>query len=100
MLPYARGISIVFRTIHIAAIGILLGGHVFAVPDSRFLPFHYLSIISGVGLIGTELYNSCKWVYQGKGILVLIKLREVVAAVVVFWEQRVGRVLTLSGVEA
>lgn len=92
MLPYARGISILFRTVHIAAIGILLGGHVFAVPASRLLPFLYLSIISGAGLIGIELYSSCKWVYQGKGILVLIKLL-VVAAAAVFWEQRVWLLL-------
>jgi len=92
VLPYARGISILFRTVHIAAIGILLGGHVFAVSESRLLPLLYLSIISGAGLIGIELYSSCKWIYQGKGMLVLIKLL-VVAAVAVFWEQRVWLLL-------
>ena len=92
MLPYARGISIFFRTVHIAAIGILLGGHVFAVHDSRLLPLLYLSIVSGAGLIGIELYSSCKWIYQGKGILVLFKLLTV-AAVAVFWEQRVWLLL-------
>ncbi len=91
-LPYARGISITFRTVHIAAIGILLGGHVFAVSDVRLLPWLYLSIVSGTGLIGIELYSSCKWLYQGKGILVLVKLL-LVAAVAVFWEQRVWLLL-------
>ncbi len=92
MLPYARGISILFRTLHIAAIGILLGGHVFAIPESRLLLWLYLSIVSGTGLIGIELYSSCKWVYQGKGVLVLVKLLLIVA-VVVFWEQRVWLLL-------
>jgi hypothetical protein len=78
--------------VHIAAIGILLGGHVFAVPDMRLLAFLYLSIVSGAGLIGIELYSSCKWFYQGKGLLVLIKLL-LVAAVAVFWEQRVWLLL-------
>ncbi len=92
VLPYARGISITFRTVHIAAIGILMGGHVFAVPDVRLLPWLYLSLVSGTGLIGIELYSSCKWLYQGKGILVLVKLL-LVAAVAVFWEQRVWLLL-------
>ncbi len=92
MLPYARGISILCRTIHIAATGILLGGHVFAIPESRLLTLLYLSILSGAGLIGIELYSSCKWVYQGKGVLVLIKLL-LVAAVAIFWEQRVWLLL-------
>jgi hypothetical protein len=92
VLPYARGVSILFRTAHIAAIGILFGGHVFDVSHARLLPWLYLSIVSGAGLIGIELYSSCKWVYQGKGVLVLVKLL-LVAAVAVFWEQRVWLLL-------
>ena len=92
MLPYARGVSILFRTAHIAAIGILFGGHVFDISHTRLLPWLYLSIVSGAGLIGVELYSSCKWVYQGKGVLVLVKLL-LIAAVAVFWEQRVWLLL-------
>ena len=58
VLPYARGISIAFRTVHIAAIGILLGGPVFAVPEVRLLPWLSLSLVSGTWLIGIELYRS------------------------------------------
>ena len=92
VLPYARGISILFRTAHIAAIGILFGGHVFDISHGRLLLWLYLSIVSGAGLIGIELYSSCKWVYQGKGVLVMVKLL-LVAAVAVFWEQRVWLLL-------
>jgi hypothetical protein len=94
VLPYARAISIGLRTFHIAAIGILLGGHVFDVPADRLFVWLLLSLISGAGLIGIELYSSCKWVYQGKGVLVLLKLL-LVAAVVVWWEQRVALLLTV-----
>lgn len=87
-LPYARAISIGFRTLHIAAIGVLLGGHVFNMPADRLYVWLVLSLISGVGLMGVELYSSCKWVYQGKGVLVFLKLI-LVAAVAVWWEQRV-----------
>ncbi len=92
VLPYARAISIGFRTFHIAAIGILLGGHVFALPATSLFPWLILSIVSGVGLMGIELYSSCKWLYQGKGVLVLVKLL-LIAAVAVFWTQRVWLLL-------
>lgn len=91
-LPYARAMSIALRTVHIAAVGILLGGHVFEVTAVRLLPWLSLSIISGAGLIGIELYSSCKWLYQGKGVLVLLKLL-LIAAVAVFWEQRLWLLL-------
>ena len=91
-LPYARALSIALRTLHIATVGILLGGHAFEVPAVRLLPWLSLSIISGAGLIGLELYSSCKWLYQGKGVLVLLKLL-LIAAVAVFWEQRLWLLL-------
>ncbi len=91
-VPHARAISITFRTFHLAAIGILLGGHVFEVPSDRLLPWLYLCIASGAGLMGVELYSSCKWFYQGKGVLVLVKLL-LTALVAVFWEQRVWLLL-------
>ena len=91
-LPHARAISIALRTLHIAAVGTLLGGHTFEVAAVRLLPWLYLSLLSGAGLIGVELYSSCKWLYQGKGVLVLLKLL-LIAAVAVFWEQRVWLLL-------
>ena len=91
-LPYARAMSIALRTVHIAAVGILLGGHAFEVSAVRLLPWLYVSIVSGAGLIGLELYSSCKWLYQGKGVLVLLKLL-LIAAVAVCWEQRLWLLL-------
>jgi hypothetical protein len=84
--------SIALRTVHIAAVGILLGGHTFDVTAGRLLPWLSLSIVSGAGLIGLELYSSCKWLYQGKGVLVLLKLL-LIAAVAVCWEQRLWLLL-------
>jgi hypothetical protein len=97
VLPYARALSIGLRTFHITAIGILLGGHVFALPADRLFVWLLLSLISGVGLIGVELYSSCKWLYQGKGMLVLLKL-VLVAAVAIWWEQRVWLLLVVLAI--
>jgi hypothetical protein len=94
VLPHARAISIAFRTLHIAAIGILLGGHVYDIASSRLLFWLYGSVLSGIGLVGVELYSSCKWLYQGKGVLVLVKLL-LLGLVPWFWEQRAWLLLVI-----
>ena len=73
-LPHARAWNIGFRTAHIAATGILLGGHVFDVAEARLRVALYLSILTGACLSAIEAYPSCRWVYQGRGVLTLFKL--------------------------
>ena len=67
--------------------GILLGGHVFDVPAHRLILFLYLTIASGACLILLELYSSCRWIYLGKGVTVILKVALVIAAGV-WWEDR------------
>ncbi len=55
-LPGARAWSISFRTLHLAAFVILLGGHTFAVDAEKLLPSLWLTILSGIGLIALEAY--------------------------------------------
>lgn len=55
-LPGARAWSIAFRTLHLAAFAILLGGQPFAVDAEKLLPSLWLTILSGIGLIALEAY--------------------------------------------
>jgi hypothetical protein len=87
-IPYERGINIALRTAHLMTSGILLGGHVFDVPAHQLILFLYLTIASGIGLILLELCASCRWIYLGKGVMVILKLGLVIAAGV-WWEHRV-----------
>jgi len=87
-VPGERGINIALRTAHLMTSGILLGGHAFDVPAHRLILFLYLTIASGAGLILLELYSSCRWIYLGKGVTVILKLSLVIAAGV-WWEHRV-----------
>lgn len=87
-IPYERGINIVFRTAHLMTFGLLLGGHAFDLAPHRLILFLYLTVASGVGLMTLELYRSCRWIYLGKGVLVILKVSLVIAAGV-WWEQRV-----------
>jgi len=91
-VPWERGMNIGLRTAHLMTSSILLGGHVFDVQPSRLLVYLLLTIASGSGLILLELYRSCRWIYLGKGILVLVKLALLVAAAV-WWEHRVALLL-------
>ncbi len=74
VLPYARVWNIVFRTAHIAVTGILFGGHVFDVATEQLVIWLYLSIATGIFLIAIEAYPSCRWFYQGRGIMVFCKI--------------------------
>lgn len=92
-LPRSRAWSIAFRTIHLAAFGLLLGGHAFAVDPDKLLPSLWLTILSGLGLIALEMYASgLYWLFLGKGIMVAVKLG-LLLAIPVFWEARVALLL-------
>ena len=87
-IPHERWINIALRTAHLMTSSILLGGHVFDVSADRLILSLYLTIASGVGLVLLELYTSCRWIYLGKGALVLLKIVLLIAAGV-WWDQRV-----------
>jgi hypothetical protein len=87
-IPLERAINIALRTLHLMTSSVLMGGHVFDVAPSRLIPFLALTIASGVGLMVLELYSSFRWIYLGKGVLVLVKLALLVAAAV-WWDRRV-----------
>lgn len=73
-IPYARVWSILFRALHILAISILVGGHAFNAPADQLRPLLYLAIVSGVGMAWIEAYPFWQALFQGWGILLMIKL--------------------------
>jgi hypothetical protein len=73
-LPFARAWNVGSRTVHLAATGTLLGGHVFGAPADDLLPWLWLGIASGAVMFGVELYSSCDWLTQIGGLAVVAKL--------------------------
>jgi hypothetical protein len=73
-LPGARVWNMALRTAHLAAMGVLLGGHVFDLPPERLLAWLYAAAITGAGLAAVEAYPSCSWCYEGRGVTTLAKL--------------------------
>jgi hypothetical protein len=94
VLPHARAWNIGFRTAHIAVIGILLGGHFFEVPEDRLRAMLGLALATGLALIFIEAYPSCRWFYQGRGVLVLLKLG-LLAIIPLLWDHRVPILLVI-----
>jgi len=93
-LPGERAIRMALRTAHIATTGILIGGHFFGIESARLLPWLWAAVATGAAFIVVELYGSCIWLVQGRGLLTLAKL-VLLALVPVFWAQRVWLLLAV-----
>jgi hypothetical protein len=88
-IPYARAWNIALRTAHIAVTGILFGGHVFDIPAATLYLWLYLTILTGAVLVFLEAYPHVYWIYQGRGVFVLVKLL-LLCLIPWLWEYRVA----------
>jgi hypothetical protein len=84
-----RAANIGFRTAHIGVTGALFGGHVFNVPAPALLPFLWVAIATGAGLILIESHFGSRWLHQGNGLMVLAKLA-LLCVVPFAWSARVA----------
>jgi hypothetical protein len=73
-IPYSRAWNIAARTVHLAATGTLLGGHVFGVPAVRLETALWLAIGSGAALVALEMWASVHWAHQGCALMLYAKL--------------------------
>lgn len=99
-LPHARAWNVVFRTAHLAAVGTLLGGHVFGVPHDRLLVWLWASIGTGAVLMAIEAFATLDWLMQVSGLLVVLKLL-LLLLILVAWDARVAvlySVVAIAGI--
>lgn len=86
------------RTGHLAAFGLLVGGHAFGADPGRLLAPLYATILTGLGLIALEVCSlGLHWLFLGKGVAVAVKLA-VLLAVPFFWEARVPLLLVVVAI--
>jgi len=88
--------NIALRTAHIAAMGILLGGHAYDVPACQLRPMLWCTVGTGIILGALESGGRLLWFHQGRGLLTLGKLI-LMAAVPWFWEYRLPILLAVLG---
>ncbi|MFQ5519789.1 MAG: hypothetical protein ACE5FK_00185 [Candidatus Methylomirabilia bacterium] len=93
-IPHERTWNVAFRTVHLIAFGLVLGGHAWEVEPGRLLGAFWVTVLSGVALMGLELFKSLEWVFLGKGIMVLAKLG-LLLLVPVFWDARLPLLLAV-----
>lgn len=93
-IAHERAWNVGFRTLHLMAFGVLLGGHVWGRPAEELLPALAMTAASGAALMGLELYKSFHWLFLGKGLVVLAKL-VLLLLVPLFWEARVALMLAV-----
>ncbi len=86
--PYRRTTRSILRTLHILAMGTLLGGHIFEQPVEVLEPWLWATVISGLLLLATDMHASMNVFFQMHGIVVLIKMT-LLLFIPVFWDHRV-----------
>jgi hypothetical protein len=94
-IPHARWWKIAFRTAHLMATGILLGGHAFGAPPDPMSGLLWAAAITGGALILLEAGLTLHWLFEGWGALVIVKLA-ILALVPICWDWRLP--LTLAAV--
>ena len=90
----ARLWNIAARTTHLAAMGILLGGHAFDRSRENLLPYLVATVITGVALAALEAGPRLLWFHQLRGLMTLAKL-VLLAGVPLFWPQRMVLLLVV-----
>jgi len=87
-LPHARAWNVGARTVHLAATGVLLGGHFFGAEAGALLPWLYVAMASGTVMFAVELYSSLDYLAELGGLAVLLKLA-LLCAIPFAWSARV-----------
>jgi hypothetical protein len=69
-----RAVKVAARSVHIAAMGVVLGGVVLAVPEQALMTAISVTVASGLTLFGVDLWKEAAYLTQGNGVAVLLKL--------------------------
>jgi hypothetical protein len=67
-------VQVALRTVHVAAMALVLGGLAFGVPDARLHASVVVTVASGVLLLAVELAKTGVFLYTGAGVASLLKL--------------------------
>jgi hypothetical protein len=67
-------VQVAARTVHIAAMALVLGGVAYAAPERALVLPLAFTIASGLLLLGIDLWKGGAYLVQGNGVGVLLKL--------------------------
>ena len=89
-----RALNIALRTAHLAAMGVLLGGHAFDIAPERLHLSLWLTLGTGAALAALETGGKLLWLHQGRGLMTLWKLA-LLGTVPFLWEHRLPILLAV-----
>jgi hypothetical protein len=89
-----RALNIAFRSLHLAAMGVLLGGHAFQLPPERLHLSLWLTLGTGAALAALETGGKLLWFHQGRGLMTLLKLA-LLGTVPLVWDHRLPILLAV-----
>jgi hypothetical protein len=69
-----RSWNVAFRTLHLTAFALFLGGSAYDVEPERLMPALLAAILTGMLLVTVELCQDPRWPFLGKGLMVIAKL--------------------------
>jgi hypothetical protein len=72
--PWARPVQLLLRSVHIAAMAMILGGLPFGADFHAVRLSILLTVASGVALFAIDLAKDAAFLVQGSGVAVLLKL--------------------------
>ena len=87
-------LNIALRTAHIAAMGILLGGHAYDVAPERLKMILWVTVGTGLALAAVESGGRLLWLHQGRGLVTMAKLA-LICSVPFFWDHRLPILLAV-----
>lgn len=73
-LTWGRPLQVGLRTVHLVAMAMVLGGLGMGGTHDTLLPWILATLVSGVLLLGVDLWKSCRFLEEGAGVAVLVKL--------------------------
>jgi len=72
--PWARPMQLVLRSVHIAAMALVVGGLPFGADFQQLRVPILLTVLSGLLLLAIDLAKDAAFLLQGSGVAVLLKL--------------------------
>jgi len=97
MLSGGRAWNIILRTLHLAAMGILVGGHAFDLPPERLTVSLWACIASGIALGISEVGPNLIWFHQIRGLMTICKLA-LICSVPFVWDFRLPILLVVVAI--
>ena len=92
-----RALNIAFRTVHLGAMGLLLGGHAFGAAPGRLLLALWVTVGTGVGLGALESGGHVSWLHEVRGVMTLMKV-VLLLFILLAWDLRLPILMTVVAV--